>query len=719
MSNTKPTDPQRPAAPDADLNKTVEQQSPVYSLSWDDNTGKTVAAPPPVPQNQNNQATMIGAPAPVLPKAVHQRMVAPKPPNWDDGGTKQAAAAPPPIPGARKTAGWGGETPPATPAVAPRTTLPQGGGGPSQTAARAATPAPAPPAAPAPAATPTAAPVEEPPVATSQTFAPSAPSAATNAFNRAHAVPDDPVGTVFADRYRIISKLGEGGMGVVYLAEHVIIEKRVALKVLSEDFARKADLVQRFMQEAKAASRIGHENIVDITDFGETPSGSVFFAMEFLDGKDLANHIRDGGQMQFQRARVIVTQICRALGAAHAKGIIHRDMKPENIFLIEREGRADFVKILDFGIAKMSALDSDGGGARLTRTGMIFGTPEYMSPEQARGDRPDHRVDIYAVGCILYEMLTGDVPFRAETFMGVLTKHMFETAEPISKRAPNVPADVEAVVMRALAKDREQRFQTMKEMSLALAACGGMVAAEGWGDEPSMVASGPIDPSLPGFGMVRMTGVGSAVMPVADPSGRIPLPSAEESRALKRSSNAGIVIGVLLFLLAAGGGGLYFYMHSRERPVAPPPVAPLAAVAAPKAVDRPPPPTGPIRITIKSTPTGADVYVTGTLKGQTPCDVSYPRGDAPIVLTLKKKDYKDFDNPVVPSKDYDLELTLEPAPKGSSPAKPHSGHGTADHHGQGSHGLPQAPPIPSSPPAGTKPTGTKLRDLKDPFSGTN
>ncbi|HEX9103889.1 MAG TPA: serine/threonine-protein kinase, partial [Polyangia bacterium] len=296
---------------------------------------------------------------------------------------------------------------------------------------------------------------------------------------------DPYVGKTIADRYRVLSKLGEGGMGVVYLAEHVFIEKRVALKVLSEDFARKADLVARFMQEAKAASKIGHEHIVDITDFGETASGSVFFAMEFLDGMDLAGHIKSGGAMPFARAKHIINQICRALGAAHAKGIIHRDLKPENVYLVTREGRADFVKVLDFGIAKMSGLDE--GGSRLTRTGMIFGTPEYMSPEQARGDKPDHRVDIYAAGCILYEMLTGDVPFHAETFMGVLTKHMFENPQPPSQRNPaaNIPPDVEEVCLKALAKDRDQRFQTMKEMALALEACVGGDLAQAWGNEPS------------------------------------------------------------------------------------------------------------------------------------------------------------------------------------------------------------------------------------------
>ncbi|MCU1279314.1 MAG: serine/threonine protein kinase, partial [bacterium] len=301
---------------------------------------------------------------------------------------------------------------------------------------------------------------------------------------------DPYLGSTIAERYRVISKLGEGGMGVVYLAEHVFIEKRVALKVLSEDFARKADLVARFMQEAKAASKIGHENIVDITDFGETASGSVFFAMEFLDGMDLAGHIKTGGAMPFERAKVIMNQICRALGAAHSKGIIHRDMKPENVYLITREGKPDFVKVLDFGIAKMSALDD--GGSRLTRTGMIFGTPEYMSPEQAKGDKPDHRVDIYAAGCILYEMLTGDVPFHAETFMGVLTKHMFENPEPPSVRNPNasIAPDVEEVCLKALAKDRDQRYQTMKELAVALEACAGGDLSAAWGNEPSGVGGG-------------------------------------------------------------------------------------------------------------------------------------------------------------------------------------------------------------------------------------
>ena len=279
--------------------------------------------------------------------------------------------------------------------------------------------------------------------------------------------PDPYIGTILGERYKVLSKLGAGGMGAVYLAEHVVIERKVAIKILSQDFAHKADLVQRFIQEARAAARIGHENIVEVYDFGETASGSVFFAMEFLDGFDLAQLIQKSGQLPSARVRPIALQICRALAAAHSKKIVHRDLKPENIYLIEREGRTDFVKILDFGIAKISTVEE--GGGRLTRTGMIFGTPEYMSPEQARGETPDHRVDIYALGCILYEMLTGKVPFQSETFMGTLTKHMFEPPELPSRRCRGYLApDLEAVCLRAMEKDRERRFQSMVEVAQAL-----------------------------------------------------------------------------------------------------------------------------------------------------------------------------------------------------------------------------------------------------------
>ncbi len=290
-------------------------------------------------------------------------------------------------------------------------------------------------------------------------------------------VEDPLVGSVVSDRYRILKKIGEGGMGTVYLAQHVFIEKKVALKVLAPELARRQDLAMRFLQEAKSASRIGHENVIDISDFSQTPEGLVFFAMEFLEGVDLGGALRQDGPMPWTRAKPIVLQVCRALRAAHNNGIVHRDMKPENVFLIQREGRPDFVKLLDFGIAKV--IGGTGADApKLTATGMIFGTPEYMAPEQAEGKEADHRVDIYAVGCVIYHLVTGGPPFVAETFMGMLTKHLLEEPVLPSARRPDLglTADMDALVKRALQKDREQRFGTMDEMIAAIEACSGQVA---------------------------------------------------------------------------------------------------------------------------------------------------------------------------------------------------------------------------------------------------
>ncbi|HSY41276.1 MAG TPA: serine/threonine-protein kinase, partial [Polyangia bacterium] len=287
---------------------------------------------------------------------------------------------------------------------------------------------------------------------------------------------DDPlIGTVVSERYRIIRKVGEGGMGAVYQAEHALIEKRVALKILFQDLTRRPDLVARFLQEAKSASRIGQENVIDISDFGQSADGLVYIAMEFLDGQDLGKTLRAEKQLSWTRTRPILMQIAKALRAAHGHGIIHRDMKPENIYLVQREGRADFVKVLDFGIAKVVSAD-DNEGPRLTQTGMIFGTPEYMSPEQAQGHPPDHRVDVYAVGCIMYHMLTGAVPFTADSFMGILTKHLLEPVVPPRQRRPDldIPAEVEAVCLRAMEKDRDKRWPAMDAFYQALGAAGGV-----------------------------------------------------------------------------------------------------------------------------------------------------------------------------------------------------------------------------------------------------
>jgi serine/threonine protein kinase len=270
-------------------------------------------------------------------------------------------------------------------------------------------------------------------------------------------------GTVLADRYRILSLIGEGGMGTVYTATHIEIEKLVAVKVLHPVYSRMPDVVSRFRQEARAASRIGHPHIVEVFDSGTTSDGSVYFVMENLEGMDLAEAIDEEKQLSVDRAIPIARQICEAVGAAHDAGIIHRDLKPENIFLISRDGDPDFVKVLDFGIAKNIELE-ETSRQRLTHPGMAMGTPEYMAPEQAAGLPTDHRVDIYAAGSILYEMVVGKAPHAGSNLMAVLNRKATEPVIPPREVRPDLPESLERLILWALRFDPEARPQSMSQM---------------------------------------------------------------------------------------------------------------------------------------------------------------------------------------------------------------------------------------------------------------
>jgi serine/threonine-protein kinase len=277
---------------------------------------------------------------------------------------------------------------------------------------------------------------------------------------------DPLVGSVLAERYEIVRRIGEGGMGAVYEARHTVIGKRVAVKVLLEKFLEKPELVARLLQEARLASSIGHENIVDVTDFGTTSDGRAFVVMEFLEGESLAQLVIRDAPLPVERSLRIARQVASALGAAHDKGIVHRDVKPENVYLVRRSD-ADYVKVVDFGVSKAVHTREEGPEwQRLTRTGMVLGTPLYMSPEQARGGEDiDARADIWAVGVLLYECLTGEVPFRAHNYLGVISQVLTEEAAPPSRLRPElgIPVGVESVVMRALEKDRARRYQKMGE----------------------------------------------------------------------------------------------------------------------------------------------------------------------------------------------------------------------------------------------------------------
>jgi len=276
---------------------------------------------------------------------------------------------------------------------------------------------------------------------------------------------DSLLGVVIDGRYRLEERIGEGGMGVVYRAAHVVLKKPFAIKIMRGEQAHDPEVVQRFVQEARAASGIGHPNIVNINDFGSTADGAVYLAMEFLAGQTLAEAMQSGPIAQ-DRALDIFVQIAGALEAAHERGIVHRDLKPENIFLKRELTHPDFVKVLDFGIAKVK-----NAAAKITRTGMVFGTPHYMSPEQAAGQPVDHRSDIYSLGVIMYQVLAGQLPFDAVSFMDLVTKHMYEPPLPLRQACPSdvsLPSALEAHVMRCLQKKPEDRPQTMRELQEAL-----------------------------------------------------------------------------------------------------------------------------------------------------------------------------------------------------------------------------------------------------------
>ncbi|MBX3181389.1 MAG: protein kinase [Polyangiaceae bacterium] len=271
---------------------------------------------------------------------------------------------------------------------------------------------------------------------------------------------DPLLGQRIDQRYQVEAVLGEGGMGTVYRVRHATLGRYFALKVLKKELAGEADLSARFIREAKAAASVSHPNVVQITDFGRIDNGQPYFVMEMLEGRSLGWLIHHGGSIPAARAVRILRQVAEALAAAHAQGVVHRDLKPDNIHIGDAVGaQGDLVKVLDFGLAKVA------GASRLTRQGMVFGTPHYMSPEQAAGEATDHRADIYALGVVMYEVFTGRVPFEADTYMGVLTKHLFVAPTPPSEVVPSARelGGLEEITLRCLEKKAAQRFQSMGE----------------------------------------------------------------------------------------------------------------------------------------------------------------------------------------------------------------------------------------------------------------
>jgi serine/threonine-protein kinase len=525
--------------------------------------------------------------------------------------------------------------------------------------------------------------------------------------------------------YQIKAKLGEGGMGAVYLGEHPLIGKRVAIKVLLEELAAKEDIVQRFFNEAKAVNDIGHQNIVDIVDFGKIRLDqygpeTVYFVMEFLDGESLSSRIRRQGLTAAETLHVI-GQCCSALTASHQKGIVHRDLKPENIFLCPRGSDPLFVKILDFGIAKLTG---DGPTSSKTRTGLVIGTPAYMSPEQCEGKGLiDHRSDVYSLGVVMYELLTGRVPFPGEGFGEILIAQMTRQPTPPSQLNPSIRPEVEAIVLHALEKDKNRRFQSMAEFAQAVRDPAGHMQAyrplPGYTPQnPANAAATMLnyDPEATVLGQPPLNAA-----PPPYPPDRGPVTTAmQRPTTLSGASGevthggggrrAGTIVAVAAVVLLLGGGGFAFWKlkggggstttpPNGEEPTtantnpetSTPEVAPLA-----KDKEKDTAPTGDtakdpeddyVSIKITSDPPGAEVLRADTglvEKDRTPLTLRVPRSETEFDVRVRLAGYKATTLRLSAAQDGARLATLEKD-------------------------TPQVVPKPAEPTRATKPRGTRTK----------
>jgi serine/threonine-protein kinase len=432
--------------------------------------------------------------------------------------------------------------------------------------------------------------------------------------------------------YRITAKLGEGGMGVVFLAEHPVIGRRAALKAIHPEYASNTEVVTRFVNEARAISQIGHDHIVEVTDFGRGPQGDFYFIMEYLQGEPLADVIAREAPLAPERALAIAAQVADALGASHARGVVHRDLKPENVFLTARGRQRDFVKVVDFGIAEL--VSDVGARARRAAGGPVAGTPYYMSPEQCMG-RPelDGRADVYALGVMLFEMLTGKLPFGGDTVTEILEKQVAMPPPAARSIVPSLPQSLDALLHRALAKDPAQRFQSMEEFRGALGApaagavphvvledLSGRVRAArpmARGDLARDAASSPPATRTTLQQSVGVIQAGSELDLVPRRTGR--------RAVLTALAVAGLAAVVVLGRAGGGAAGSDSSATSAAR-------GPLPAAVATRAET--------VRVTFGSDPHGASVVgPDGRVLGATPLSIELASSDAAVEYTFTKPGY--------------------------------------------------------------------------------
>jgi serine/threonine protein kinase len=488
--------------------------------------------------------------------------------------------------------------------------------------------------------------------------------------------------------YEVLQKVGEGAMGSVFSAHHPRIGKKVALKVIHPELATNEEMLARFFTEARAVTQIGHENIVEVQDYGQTPEGESFIVMELLEGRSLGEVLKREGALPVARAVHISLQLANGLAAAHARGIIHRDLKPDNIMLIRRGGDPDFVKILDFGLAKLTGPGAGGMGPK-TRTGSLLGTAHYMAPEQAESSKQiDHRVDVYALGCIIFQLLTGRVPFPGEGFGDVLIKHIREPPPLLSRLNPQVPKGIEKIVLHALAKKPEFRFATMEEFRAALSDPERFMMTMDGDKGLHMTPSDPLPAqtlpprgagafddmpvtiSLPNQAPARLPQSAATVQGEAPSelqvamaarraaaignTGRaqaITAPSSAAARGQSRTvpgervqakkSGAGVFVVFLLIVGLVGGGGFAVWKFLLSN----------------------------VTVTVSATPDGVEIVRGDEVLGRAPGAVKLPRSSDPVVLVFRKDGFLGAQRTVTPSNDVDLKVRLLPKPE-ETPEEP-------------------------------------------------
>ncbi len=364
---------------------------------------------------------------------------------------------------------------------------------------------------------------------------------------------------ILQGQFQILQKIGSGGMGSVYKALQPAMNRMVAVKILHPKLANRKDLVSRFRREARAMSHLTHPNTVKVYLYGELEDGSLYIVMEFLEGKNLNQTVRAEGPMTVERGLPILIQACNALEEAHRAGIVHRDLKPENIFLCQQGGIKDYAKVLDFGLAKVTEREMRPGSIILTQEGMVFGTPEFMSPEQAQGKTLTASSDIYSLAVILYEVLTGKLPFEAKNPMEYIQLHVTTKPKPINERVPGrtFAPILWQVISKALEKKPEDRFASAAEFAAALqAVLNGATELPASGDTsaakpPHQSGSQPVPTPIaqPAVAKPNMPGAGVPVGPRSSPLPEVPGVGRKGDRP-----SMGLLVGIAVAFLIVGAG---------------------------------------------------------------------------------------------------------------------------------------------------------------------